>query len=143
MRIKIKQSKWHCRARTDSGLGRQDLRVIIGVLWVRLPAENEAGSFYGRGANLAVVHTTCFPQIFQPSFSLTSLRDVTCRSKDTHRYTEQLSRLQRGRHSGESAAPAHSHPENCRGSSELPMEVTTPQICHLQGKGTRKSLSIP
>lgn len=93
--------------------------------------------------NLAVVHTTCFPQILQPSFSLTSLRDVTCRNKDTHRYTEQLSWLQRGRHPGQSAAPAHSHPKNCRESNELAMEVTTPQICHLQGKGTRKSLSIP
>lgn len=143
MRIKIKQTKQHCRAGIDSGLGRQHLHVIVGVLWVRLPAENEAGSFQSRGANLAVVHTTYFPQILQPSFSLTSLRDVTCRNKDTHRYTEQLSWLQRGRHPGQSAAPAHSHPKNCRESNELPMEVTTPQICHFQGKGTRKSLSIP
>lgn len=76
MRIKIKQRIWHCRAGIDSGLGRQDLHVFVGVLWVRLSAENEAGSFQKSCTNLEVIHTTCFPQIFHPLFSLTGLRGV-------------------------------------------------------------------
>jgi len=82
VRIRIKQSIWH------SGPGRQDLHVFVGVLWVRLSAENEVGSFERSGRNLEVVHTTRFPQIVQPPFSPGGLRGVTCRSEDTSRCTD-------------------------------------------------------
>lgn len=67
VRIRIKQSIWHCRAGIDSGLGRQDLHVFVGVLWVKLSADNEAGSFkWSATNNMDAGRTACFPQIFQP-----------------------------------------------------------------------------
>lgn len=123
VRIRIKQSIWDCRAGIDSGLARQKSTFLVGVLWVRLSAENECiflQEWYKPGST----SQKYFPHLFQPLLSLTSLRGVTGRSKESSRYTDSC-------HGFKEAEPHSihhllSHADSCTGSNELPMHPQNP-----------------
>lgn len=123
VRIRIKQSIWDCRAGIDSGLARKKSTFLVGVLWVRLSAENECvflQEWYKPGST----SQKYFPHLFQPLLSLTSLRGVTGRSKESSRYTDSC-------HGFKEAEPHSihhllSHADNCTGSNELPMHPQNP-----------------
>lgn len=110
----LRRRWWGSGSSKASGTAEQELTWVwqeknlhfsVGVSWVRLSAENESVSFYRSGTNLEALHTKCFPHLFQPPLSLTSLGGVTGRSKEASRYTDSCHGSKR-QTPQESASPA-------------------------------------
>lgn len=105
VRIRIKQSIWDYRAGIDSGLARKKIYFFfVGVLWVRLSAENESASFYRSGTNLEGAHTKA-SHIDSSLCSLLSMRSGW-QEQGNQQVHRQLPWLQRGRAPREPASPA-------------------------------------
>lgn len=88
VRIRIKQSIWNCRAGIDMGLARKKptffCRSVVGEVvsweWICVFLQE----WYKPGST----SYKCFPHLFQPLLSLTSLGGVTGRSKEASRYPD-------------------------------------------------------
>lgn len=128
----LRRRWWGSGSSKASGTAEQELTAVwqekkstflVGVLWVRLSAENECvflQEWYKPGST----SQKYFPHLFQPLLSLTSLRGVTGRSKESSRYTDSC-------HGFKEAEPHSihhllSHADNCTGSNELPMHPQNP-----------------
>lgn len=119
VRIRIKQSIWDCRAGIDSGLarkkstffGRSSVGEIVSWEWICVFLQE----WYKPGST----SYKYFPHLFQPLLSLTSLRGVTGRSKESSRYTDSC----HGFKEAEPHSTYHllSRADNCTGSNERPM----------------------
>lgn len=122
VRIRIKQSIWHCRAGIDSGLGRQDLHVFVGVgevvswqwSWV---LQVECHKQHGRRSYcLLPTDIPTHTLLFSPS---TQVWPRSSKKNTTYMLQRTLP--------GESAAPAHSPLQNCIRSNKLSMKVDYPK----------------
>lgn len=141
MRIRIKQSIWDCRAGIYSGLARKKSTFFVGVLWVRLSAENESASFYRSGSNLEGLHTNA-SHIDSSLYSLLLVEEVWLAGarKAAGTQTDAMASKRQSPTGASITCPLlQTTAQEARSS---PCSESTPKTLHLQSMAYRKSISI-